>query len=201
VGSPDGCRAPYRRSGQVHQGEAVQGVGTEDVSGARRAAGFKMKTLFYDSMTVPENVVRELGVQSASFEELCRISDFISIHVPLLPDTKHMFNDRVFSVMKRSCILVNTSRGPVIDEKSLVRALRDGRIAAAGLDVYEHEPDIEPELLTMDNAVLAPHIASASHETRLRMCTMAAENLVSALRGERPPNLVNTSVWENRRKP
>jgi glyoxylate reductase len=102
--------------------------------------------------------------------------------------------------MKPTCIVVNTSRGPVIDEKALVRALGAGTIAAAGLDVYENEPDIEPELLTRDNVVLAPHIASASHETRLKMCMMAAENLLAALRGQTPPNLVNREVWEHRRK-
>jgi glyoxylate reductase len=100
--------------------------------------------------------------------------------------------------MKPIAILINTSRGPVVDEKALVRALGSNRIAGAGLDVYEREPAIEPELMAMDQVVLAPHIASASHKTRLRMCMMAAENLVAALRGERPPNLVNTDAWDRR---
>jgi glyoxylate reductase len=122
------------------------------------------------------------------------------VHVPLVEETHHLLNDRTFAMMKRNCIVVNTSRGPVVDEKALARALKNGVIAAAGLDVYEHEPEVDPELLTMPNAVLAPHIASASHETRLRMCMVAAENLVAALKGDRPPNLVNPEVWERRRR-
>ena len=97
--------------------------------------------------------------------------------------------------MKPTCIVINTSRGPVVDEKALVRAVREKKIAGAGLDVFEREPEIEPELLEMENVVLAPHIASASHETRLKMCMMAADNLLAVLKGERPPNLVNPEVW------
>jgi glyoxylate reductase len=177
----------------------IVGLGRIGQGVARRASGFEMKTVFYDSMPVPDNVVRELGVRPVAFDELCRVSDFISLHVPLLPETKHLFNDRTFGMTKPNCILVNTSRGPVIDEKSLVRALRNGRIAGAGLDVYENEPEIESELTDMDNVVLAPHIASASHETRLKMCMMAADNLLSVLKGQRPKNLVNPDVWDRRR--
>jgi glyoxylate reductase len=178
----------------------IVGLGRIGQAVARRAAGFSMKTVFYDSMAVPAELIQQLGVEAVSFDDLCRKSDFISLHVPLLADTKHLLNDRAFGLMKRTCIVVNTSRGPVIDEKALVRALRDGRIAGAGLDVYENEPDIEPELMHMDNVILAPHIASASWETRLKMCMMAAENLASTLRGQRPQNLVNPEVWKNRRK-
>jgi len=102
--------------------------------------------------------------------------------------------------MKRTCIVVNSSRGPVVDEKALARALREGKIAGAGIDVFEREPEIEPELLELENIVLAPHIASASHETRLKMCMMAADNLLAVLKGERPPNFVNPEVWDNRRR-
>jgi glyoxylate reductase len=122
------------------------------------------------------------------------------VHVPLLPETTHLLNDKTFSLMKPNCIVVNTARGPVIDEKALVRALREKKIAGDGLDVFEHEPEIEPELLRLENVVLAPHISSASRETRLRMCMMAAENLALGLRGERPPNLVNPEAWEGRRR-
>ena len=111
-----------------------------------------------------------------------------------------MLNAEAFSKMKPNCIVVNTSRGPVIDEKALVRAVRDGKIAGAGLDVFEREPEIEPELLRFESVVLAPHISSASRETRLRMCMMAAENLIAGLGGQRPPNLVNPDVWEGRRR-
>jgi lactate dehydrogenase-like 2-hydroxyacid dehydrogenase len=103
-------------------------------------------------------------------------------------------------MMKPSCLLVNTSRGQVVDEKALARALGSKRIAAAALDVYEREPEIEPALLALENIVLAPHIASASHETRSKMALMAADNLLATLQGRRPPNLVNTEVWEGRRQ-
>src|SRR4029077_19943010 len=110
-----------------------------------------------------------------------------------------LLNDRAFAMMKRTAIVVNTSRGPVIDEKALIRALKEETIAGAGLDVFEREPEIEPELLELNNVVLAPHIASASHETRLKMCMMAADNLLAVLKGIRPPNLVNPEVWDRRR--
>src|SRR5262249_40887331 len=155
---------------------------------ARRAAGFQMKVVFYDTEAIPESVTSELGVKRVSLEELYGTADFISVHVPLAAQTKHLLSDRAFAMMKPSCIVVNTSRGPVVDEKALVRALQQGKIAAAGLDVYENEPSIEPELMAMNNVILAPHIASASHETRLKMCMMAVDNLLAALRGERPPN-------------
>ena len=102
-------------------------------------------------------------------------------------------------MMKPTCVVVNTSRGPVVDEKALVRALKNRKIAAAALDVFEREPEIEPELFDIDNVVIAPHIASASHETRLKMCMMAAENLLASLKGNRPLNLVNPEVWGKRR--
>src|SRR4029079_5201533 len=119
-----------------------------------------------------------------------RQSDFISLHVPMTPETHHLIDDRAFALMKPNCVLVNTSRGPVVDEKALVRALQTGRIASAGLDVYEREPEIEAGLHELENVVLAPHIASASRETRLNMCMTAARNLALALEGARPPNLV-----------
>jgi glyoxylate reductase len=175
------------------------GLGRIGQAVARRARGFDMRIVFHDSEPVSEAVVSELGAERVPLEELLRMSDFISLHVPLLPGTHHLLNDRTFAMMKPNCIVVNTSRGPVVEEKALVRALKQGTIAAAGLDVYEREPEIEPELLEMENVVLAPHIASASHETRLKMCNMAADNIAAVLKGQRPPNLVNASVWEHRR--
>ena len=178
----------------------IVGLGRIGRAMARRARGFGMKVVCFNSRPVAPDVSGPLDARSVSFDELLRISDFITLHVPLAPDTTHLMNDQAFSLTKSSCIVVNTSRGPVIDEKALVRALQTGKIAAAGLDVYEREPEIEPELLQMENVVLAPHIGSATRETRLRMCMMAAENLVSVLKGERPPNLVNAEVWEKRRR-
>jgi len=177
----------------------IIGFGRIGQSVARRARGFDMTIQYYDPQPPPESVGRAIGAKPVSLEGLLKTSDFISVHVPLLAETQHLLDDRAFGMMKPTCIVVNTSRGPVVDEKALVRALKGGKIAAAGLDVYEREPAVEPELLNLENAVLAPHIASASHETRLRMCMVAAENLVAALKGERPPNLVNPEVWDRRR--
>lgn len=175
------------------------GLGRIGQAVARRAAGFNMKVVFHGAGPIPEQVVKDLRVTRVPLEELLRISDFISLHVPLLHETKHLLNDRTFALMKPTCIVVNTSRGPVVDEKALGRALKSGKIAAAGLDVFEREPEIEPELRQLDNVVLAPHIASASHETRLKMSMMAADNLLASLKGNRPPNFVNPEVWDNRR--
>jgi len=175
------------------------GLGRIGQAVARRAAGFKMRVCFHDPDSIPDRIIKELGVTRLPFDELLRVSDFISLHVPLFPETHHLLNDRTFALMKPTCIVINTSRGPVVDEKALVRAVREGKIAGAGLDVFEREPEIEPELFAMENIILAPHIASASHETRLRMCMMAADNLIAALKGERPPNLVNPEVWDKRR--
>jgi glyoxylate reductase len=175
------------------------GLGRIGQAVARRAAGFNMRVVFHDSEHIPEQLIKDLGVTRVPLDELLRISDFISLHVPLLPETHHLLNDKTFSLMKPTCIVVNTSRGPVVDEKALVRAVRDRKIAGAGLDVFEREPEIEPELMGMENVVLAPHIASASHETRLKMCMMAADNLLAVLKGQRPPNLVNPEVWDKRR--
>jgi glyoxylate reductase len=175
------------------------GLGRIGQAVARRAAGFNMRVVFYDSEPIPEQLIKDLGVTRLPLDELLRVADFISLHVPLFPETHHLLNDRTFALMKPTCIVVNTSRGPVIDEKALVRAVRDKKIAGAGIDVFEREPEIEPGLLEMDNVVLAPHIASASHETRLKMCMMAADNLLAVLKGQRPPNLVNPEVWDRRR--
>jgi len=175
------------------------GLGRIGQAVARRAAGFNMRVVFHDPESIPDRIIKELGVTRLPFDELLRVSDFISLHVPLFPETHHLLNDHTFALMKPTCIVINTSRGPVVDEKALGRAVRNGKIAGAGLDVFEREPEIEPELFAMENVILAPHIASASHETRLRMCMMAVDNLIAALKGERPPNLVNPEVWNKRR--
>jgi glyoxylate reductase len=161
---------------------------------ARRASGFGMSIQYCDSQPIPPADV-PAGVKVVSFDSLIATSDFISVHVPLSKETTHLFNDVTFAKMKRSCIFVNTARGSVVDEKALARALASGTIAAAGIDVFEREPSIEPALVGLDNVVLAPHIASASRETRLKMCMMAVKNLVAGLAGDRPPNLVNPEVF------
>jgi glyoxylate reductase len=176
------------------------GLGRIGQAVARRAAGFNMRVVFHDSEPIPEQVIKDLGVTRLPLDELLRISDFISLHVPLFPETHHLLNDRTFALMKPTCIVINTSRGPVVDEKALVRALKEKKIAGAGIDVFEREPQIEPELRKLENAVIAPHIASASHETRLKMCMMAADNLLAVLKGNQPPNLANPEVWDKRRQ-
>ena len=125
---------------------------------------------------------------------LFRSSDIVSLHVPLTPDTHHLIGAPQLQRMKRTAVLVNTSRGPVVDEAALAAALRDGAIFAAGLDVYEREPEVHPDLLGLDNAVLAPHIASGSVRTRAEMSALAVRNLLAGLRGDRPPNLLNPEV-------
>ena len=176
------------------------GLGRIGQAVARRAAGFNMRVVFHDSEPIPEQLIKELGVTRLPLDELLQVSDFISLHVPLFPETHHLLNDRTFSLMKPTCIVINTSRGPVVDEKALARAVRERKIAGAGLDVFEREPEIEEELFGMENVVIAPHIASASHETRIKMCVMAADNLLAVLKGQRPPNLVNPEVWDKRRQ-
>ena len=177
----------------------IVGFGRIGQAVARRARGFNMRILFCDPSHGRE-LVDELGLIPAALEQIYREADFISLHVPLVPATQHLLNDQAFTMMKRTCIVVNTSRGPVVEEKALVRALKAKKIAGAALDVFENEPQIEPELLEMDNVVMAPHIGSASYETRFKMSTMTANNLLAVLRGERPPNLVNSEVWDRRRR-
>jgi glyoxylate reductase len=177
----------------------ILGLGRIGQAVARRAAGFNMNVIFYNPRPVADSVLRELGARPVSFEELLRTSDFISLHVPLSSATMHLLNERTFAMMKPTCIVVNTARGPVVDEKALVEALKKKQIAGAGLDVFENEPRVESELLHMDNVVLAPHIGSGSYETRMKMCMMAAANLLAWLRRQRPPNLVNPEVWSRRR--
>jgi glyoxylate reductase len=176
------------------------GLGRIGAAVARRARGFNMKILYY-SRHRQEALEKELGVEYVSFDELLRRSDFISIHVPLTAETRHLFNAEAFAKMKPTAVLVNTARGPIVDEAALYAALKTGRIAAAGLDVMDPEPPSpDNPLLTLNNVILLPHIGSASIATRTRMATMAAENAAAALRGELPPNLVNPEAWEKRRR-
>jgi len=163
---------------------------------ARRAKGFNLKVIYYDKEPVSPNIEKELGVSYVSLDELLRKSDFISVHVPLTEETFHLIGQEEFSMMKKESYLINTARGPIIDEKALVKALKGGVIRGAALDVFENEPAIEQELMTLDNVVIVPHIGSASYRTRTKMAIMAAKNLISALKGERPEFLVNPEVLD-----
>ena len=163
---------------------------------ARRAMGFSMKILYTDVQRVPESVEREFGASYVDKNTLLKESDVVSLHVPLFADTRHYIGAAELALMKRSAILVNAARGPVVDEKALVKALKQGRIAGAGLDVYEKEPLPAPGLVKLPNTVLAPHVASGSVETRLRMSNMAAANCIAGLTGRRPPNILNPEVMK-----
>jgi glyoxylate reductase len=171
----------------------IVGFGRIGRAVARRARGFQMKVIYTDAVRAPEAVEKELKAQFQEMDALLGESDFISVHVPLLPDTRGLFNAPKFQRMKPTAFLINTSRGPVVDEAALVEALQNGKIAGAGLDVYENEPFIHPGLKRA-NVVLAPHIASASLETRTKMACIAAENVVALFAGQRPPNILNPEV-------
>lgn len=177
-----------------HKTLGICGLGRIGQGVARRAKGFSMQILYTDVVRASFSVEEELGARFVDKKILLSSSDFITLHVPLGPQTTHYISKAELALMKPTAILINASRGPVVDEKALVQTLKKRKIAGAGLDVYEREPEVEPALFRMKNVVLAPHIASASHETRLRMAMMAAENLVAGLTGNRPPNLVNDEV-------
>ena len=167
----------------------IIGMGRIGSAVARRAEGFGMKVLWFDPQVDPKTVSDKY--ERANLRHLCSSSDFISIHVPLTPDTHHLVNSELLSLMRPTAVLINTARGPIVDEEALIKALRDKKIAAAGLDVFENEPEIPAELLELENAVLLPHIGSASIETRTKMALMAAENAIAVIQGTEPPARVN----------
>ncbi len=161
---------------------------------AKRASGFEMKVIYYDVYRMSPEEEAAYNVTYMPMDEVLQQADFISVHTPYMPATHHLISEREFSLMKPGAFLINTARGPIVDEKALVRALQSKKIAGAGLDVFEYEPAVEPELLTMENVVLVPHIASASLKTRTLMATMASDNIVAHFHGQRPPNIVNPGV-------
>ncbi len=171
----------------------IVGFGRIGRAVARRAGGFHMKVIYTDAVRAPENVEKELKAEFRDMNALLAESDFITVHVPLLPETRGLFDATKFQQMKPTAFLINTSRGPVVNEAALVAALEKGKIAGAALDVYENEPAIHAGLKRA-NVVLAPHIASASLETRTKMACMAAENVVALFNGQRPPNILNPEV-------
>jgi glyoxylate reductase len=161
----------------------IVGMGRIGKAMARRAMGFRMKILYTDAAR-NEAAEKEFGATFVSLDELLAKSDFVTLHVPLLPQTRHLIDSKRLAQMKKTAILVNGSRGPVVDERALAEALRDGVIGGAGIDVFEREPKVEPLLLERENAVLVPHIASASERTRVRMAVRAAENILAFLDGK-----------------
>jgi gluconate 2-dehydrogenase len=177
-----------------HRTIGIFGMGRIGQAVAKRAGGFSMRVLYHDAIRAPETLEKSLALELVSAEDLLRQSDFISVHVPLLPETRKMIGAAQLRMMKPTAILVNTSRGPVVDEAALAEALERKIIAGAGLDVFEQEPRVHPLLLKLENVVLAPHIASASIDTRRKMSLVAVENALAAMEGRRPPNLLNPDV-------
>lgn len=177
----------------------IIGAGRIGTAFALKSKGFSMKVLYVDEKT-NYTLEKELGAKKVEFNELLKQSDYISLHVPLFPSTHHLIGEKELQMMKKTAVLINTSRGPVVDEKALVKALKEKWIFGAGLDVYEHEPEITEELKKLDNVVLQPHSASSTFETRTKMAIMAAENMIAGLKGEIPPNCVNKEIFKNKRE-
>jgi glyoxylate reductase len=171
------------------------GAGRIGQSMARRARGFDMRVLYTDVEAVLSDVARELRMERVSLESLLQQSDFVSIHAPYSAETHHLIGAPQLARMRAGAYLINTARGPLVDEAALVEALRDRRIAGAGLDVYEHEPRLADGLIELDNVVLTPHAASASLETRTRMGMVVVDNLMAVLEGGRAPFTVNPEVY------
>ncbi|HSL49399.1 MAG TPA: D-glycerate dehydrogenase [Candidatus Deferrimicrobiaceae bacterium] len=176
----------------------VVGFGRIGRAMARRALGFGMRVLYQDAVAADPATERELHATRTDLATLLRESDFVTLHTPLSPETRHLINAESLRTMKKTAYLINAARGPVVDEAALVQALEEGRIAGAGLDVFEEEPTVHPGLIGLPNVVLAPHIASASHETRLKMATLAVENCLAVLEGKMPPTPVNPEVLTRR---
>lgn len=173
----------------------IFGMGRIGQAVARRARGFNMRVLYTNRNRLAAEIEQELNATYVDKPTLIAESDFVSIHCPLMPETIHAFGEAEFKAMKNTACLINTSRGPVVDEAALVVALKNDEIYAAGLDVFEHEPTVHPELMDLENAVLLPHIGSASRETRTKMAEMAAQNIVACLTGKAPLNPVNSIAF------
>uniref|UniRef100_A0A7C6EI62 D-glycerate dehydrogenase n=1 Tax=candidate division WOR-3 bacterium TaxID=2052148 RepID=A0A7C6EI62_UNCW3 len=180
----------------VHQKTiGIIGMGRIGRAVARRAIGFGMKILYYDKIRLSMKQEKIYSLHYKSIDYILKNANFITIHTPLTKETYHLLSDREFSLMKKTAFIINTARGPVIDEKALIRALKNRKIAGCALDVFENEPAVSKELLKMENVLLLPHIGSATYETRTNMALMCAENLITALiKNKIPPNLVNPEV-------
>ncbi|MDH7517197.1 MAG: D-glycerate dehydrogenase [Candidatus Thermoplasmatota archaeon] len=175
----------------------VVGAGRIGTAFALKSKGFNMKVLYFDEKK-NQMLEDDLGAKKVDLHRLLKESDYVSLHVPLVDATYHMIGEKELRMMKKNSILVNTSRGPVVDEKALIKALKEKWIFGAGLDVYEYEPVIPKELLKLDNVVLQPHSASATIETRTKMALIAAENMMIGLKGEIPPNCINPEVFRRK---
>lgn len=177
----------------------IIGLGRIGSMVTRRAKGYNMRVLYNKRSPDPE-AEKELGVEFADLDKLLAESDYVSLHVPLTDETQGMINKDTLHKMKKGAYLINTARGPIVKEQDLVDAIREGHLGGAGLDVYENEPNINPELIGMENVVLTPHTASATWEAREKMGELAVDAILKVLSGEKPENLVNEDMWEKRRK-
>jgi lactate dehydrogenase-like 2-hydroxyacid dehydrogenase len=172
----------------------IIGAGRIGTAFALKSKGFNMNLLYVDSVN-NDKLEKELGAKKVEINELLEKSDYISLHVPLIPSTHHLIGKKELKLMKKTAILINTSRGPIVDEKTLAKALKEKWIFGAGLDVYENEPEIYEELKKLDNVVIQPHSASATIESRTNMALLAVKNMIAGLKGEMPPNCVNPEVF------
>jgi glyoxylate reductase len=172
----------------------IVGAGRIGQAVARRACGFGMRILYSDPRRLPEVDEAKYGMIYKSYDDLLREADFVTLHPQLGPDTRHLLGSRELGLMKKTAYVINTSRGPVIDEAALTAALREKRIAGAGLDVYEHEPKVTPGLFEMQNVVLTPHLGSAVLELREGMAHVVVDNVIAVIEGRRPPNVMNPEV-------
>ena len=175
----------------------VVGTGRIGTAFALKSKGFNMKVLYFNR-SKNEKLEKELNAKKVELDQLLRESDFVSLHVPLVPSTHHLISKKQLKIMKETAVLINTSRGPVIDENALIKALKEKWIFGAGLDVYENEPIIPEELKKLDNVVLQPHSASATFSSRSGMAVIAAKNMLAGLRGDIPPNCVNLEVFSKK---
>jgi glyoxylate reductase len=175
----------------------IIGAGRIGTAFAMKSIGFDMNVIYCDNK---ENEVlnKKLNAKKVTFKKLLEESDYISLHVPLTSDTIHLIGEKELKMMKKTTVLINTSRGPIIHEKSLVKALNNNWIFGAGLDVYENEPDISPDLKKLNNVILTPHSASATYETRSKMAVIAAENMIAGLSGKIPKNCINIELFKNK---
>jgi len=185
--------APFHFLGRDVSGKTlgILGLGRIGKAVALRATAFKMQVLYHNRHRLKGSEEKGLGVTYADLNTLLGRSDFVSVHVPLNEGTRHLIDGSALGKMRNTAYLINTSRGPVVDEKALAKALGEGKIAGAGLDVYEKEPEVLPGLMELENVVLLPHMGSATLETRTRMARKGAENLLAGLRGKRPPDCLN----------
>lgn len=175
----------------------IVGLGAIGEAVARRARGFGMRILYSKRRRLDESRQAALGVEYRDLDDLLKEADFVSINAALSPETIHLIGDRELSLMRPSAYLVNTARGPIVDEKALVRALEEKRIAGAALDVYEREPEVEPGLIKLSNVVLTPHLGSAAIDTRARVAQIVVDNIVAVVEGRRPPNIFNPEIYDS----